>query len=278
VGGGADDQFNESVRILVCVLNSASRKLPEQLRHTKYGEHLLLIVDECHRAGAAEMRKLFEAPRAYTLGLSATPERDEDQDDVENEIEAPEPQATASLPVLERELGPIFYEMNYAEAIRLGVLAPFTIEHYALSLNSKEKNQYTAMSEEITDLRRALETPSRRGLALIRWCRSRAGAKDSRARRLISLITERKQLLYRIEQRFKAVERLVTTAVTNDPNTRIIIFHESISEVMALFARLRKLGHRVVAEHSEFPDRLRAQAISLFRSGTAQIVVSAKSL
>jgi hypothetical protein len=47
---------------------------------------------------------------------------------------------------------------------------------------------------------------------------------------------------------------------------------------MTLFDRLRQRGYSVVAEHSEFPDRLRAQAIRLFRQGAAQIIVSAKSL
>jgi superfamily II DNA or RNA helicase len=277
LGGGAHDQFDKSHRILICILNSASRKLPEQIRHLKLGEQLLLIVDECHRAGASEMQKLFDVPRAFTLGLSATPERD-DEVDIDDEVSSARSEGGADQSVLEREIGPIVYEMTYAEAINAGVLAPFGIEHYGLSLSATERAKYTAISQEITDLRRELETGSRRGLALIRWCRSASGSKNPKARRLIGLISDRKRLLYSSEQRFKAVDRLIHDALVADANSRIIIFHESIAEVMALFARLRRLGYAVVAEHSEFPDRLRAQAISLFRRGVAQIVVSARSL
>ena len=223
------------------------------------------------------MQRLFDVPRAFTLGLSATPERD-DELDTDDEVNSVCTEGAADQSVLEREIGPIVYEMTYAEAINAGVLAPFGIEHYALSLNATERSKYTAISQEITDLRRELETGSRRGLALIRWCRSASGAKNPKARRLIGLISERKRLLYTSEQRFKAVDRLVHDALAADANSRIIIFHESIAEVMALFARLRRLGYAVVAEHSEFPDRLRAQAISLFRRGVAQIIVSARSL
>jgi superfamily II DNA or RNA helicase len=277
LGGGGHDQFDASHRVLICILNSASRKLPEQIRHLNLGQQLLLIVDECHRAGATEMQKLFDVPRSFTLGLSATPERD-DEADLDDEVSSPRSETEPDQSVLEREIGPIVYEMTYAEAISAGVLAPFVIEHYALSLNATERSKYTAISQEITDLRRELETGSRRGLALIRWCRSASGAKNPKARRLIGLISERKRLLYTSEQRFKAVDRLIHDALAADANSRIIIFHESIAEVMALFARLRRLGYAVVAEHSEFPDRLRAQAISLFRRGVAQIIVSARSL
>ncbi|HEV2153004.1 DEAD/DEAH box helicase [Bradyrhizobium sp.] len=276
LGAGENDEFDDERRILICVLNSASRKLPFEVRRLSLGERLLLVVDECHRAGAAEMRKLFDAPRAYTVGLSATPEREDDTDD-ENDSDdtmGRNPDQT----VLEREIGPVIYEMTYAEAINGGILAPFIIEHYALSLSGPEQTKYSALSQEITDLRRELETGSRRGLALIRWCRSAGGSKNPSARRLIALISDRKQLLYRAQERFRAVDRLISEATAVDQNSRIIIFHESIAEVMTLFAQLRLRGYAVVAEHSEFPDRLRAEAISLFREGTAQIIVSAKSL
>lgn len=179
---------------------------------------------------------------------------------------------------MEREIGPVIFELNYAQAIEQGILPSFTIEHYALSLEQDEARSYRELSKEITDLRKQLETRSRRGLALIKWCRSPAGVKDPRARRLMSLTSERKRLLYGMQQRFKAVDKLLTDTLQRDPDSRIIIFHESIAAVMKLFAHLRMRGHKVVAEHSELPDRLRSQAISYFRSGLAQIIVSAKSL
>jgi hypothetical protein len=47
---------------------------------------------------------------------------------------------------------------------------------------------------------------------------------------------------------------------------------------MNLFAMLRNKGFAVVAEHSKFPDDMRAESLRLFRRGTAQVIVSAKSL
>ena len=55
LGGGSDESFNAETRILICVLNSAGRKLPEIVRKAGVGSSLLLVVDECHRAGAEEI-------------------------------------------------------------------------------------------------------------------------------------------------------------------------------------------------------------------------------
>jgi hypothetical protein len=168
--------------------------------------------------------------------------------------------------------------MNYAEAVELGVLAPFVIEHYGLTLRPEERNRYDKLSREITDLRRDLETKTRRGLALLRWCRSASGQRDPRAQRFLSLTNERKLFLYRAQARLLAVQQLIKQAFQTYERPRIIIFHESIDDVMIIFDSLRQLGFPVVAEHSEFSDRLRSESIRLFRTGTAQIIVSAKSL
>jgi superfamily II DNA or RNA helicase len=281
MGGGHSDGFNDEIRVLICVLNSAAKKLPPEVERAAIGKDLLLIVDECHRAGASEMKQVFATRRAFSLGLSATPERENDvlpdEDDAQSERESEEAIPFADS-VLGQELGPVVFEMNYAEAIRNGVLPPFRIVHYGLSLVPKEREKYERVSRDITDLRTELETGTRRGLALIRWCRSRAGAQNPRAAQFLSLASERKRLLYRIEERFNAVLAILQRAFAQNPNTKAILFHESIEEVMGLFGRLREAGYAVVAEHSEFPDSMRAESLRLFRQGTARVIVSARSL
>ncbi len=282
MGGGHNDSFSEHIRILICVLNSAAKKLAPQVDQTGAAGELLLIVDECHRAGAAEMKQVFHTKRAFSLGLSATPERNEDPSadaDAESLIVGEdEPPPPFEETILGQELGPVVFEMNYSEAIRRGVLPPFRIVHYGLSLDPKEHEKYDGLSREIKELRDELENGSRRGLALIRWCRSRAAAQNPKAAQFLGLASERKRLLYRIAERFLAVMEILRQAFAQNPETKAILFHESIDEVMALFAMLRSAGYAVVAEHSEFPDSMRAESLRLFRQGTAQVIVSARSL
>ncbi len=273
LGGGHTETFESGKRVLICVLHSASKKLREDIARTGIAKDLLLIVDECHRAGAAAMQRVFETPRLASLGLSATPERDDDHDDVEENTPS-----QAAQNVLATELGPVIYELNYATAIREGILPPFTVEHYGLSLQPPEAQRYDRLSREITDLRRVLETGTRRGLALLRWCRSKAAAKNPQAAQFVALTSQRKRLLYQMEQRRAAVLRLLREAFQENPQTKAILFHESIEEVMALFELLRHQGCPVVAEHSGFSDALRAESLRLFRQNTARVIVSARSL
>ena len=282
MGGGDEAILDEQTRIVVCVLNSAARKLPALVHNAGVGPSLLLVVDECHRAGSAEMQKVFTTERACVLGLSATPERDNDP--APDEDGFPESREEASEPpefsntVLGRELGPVVFDLNYADAIALGILPPFRIVHYGLSLKPLESVQYEKVSREIKNLRDELERPGRQGLGLIRWCRSKAAASNPAASRLISLTAERKRILFRMEERANAVVRILRDAFAENPETKAILFHESIDEVMRLFALLRAEGLAVVAEHSEFPDQVRATSLRLFRQGAARIIVSAKSL
>lgn len=279
LGAGSRDGFGPSVRVLVCVLASASKRLAQEVDRAGVGNRLLLIVDECHRAGAREMQQVFQTRREYSLGLSATPEREESADDDRADDEGA---LVGSVPSFEesvvgRELGKVIYELSYAAAIERQILPPFKVVHYGLSLSAQERASYEKLSQEIRDLRSELETSKRRGLALMRWARSKAGS-DVRAARLISLTTERKQLLFHMTERQRAVLSILREAFAQSPDTKAILFHESIDEVMHLFCALRSAGYAVVAEHSEFPDGLRAESLRLFRRGSANVIVSARSL
>src|SRR5205823_6089214 len=61
-------------------------------------------------------------------------------------------------------------------------------------------------------------------------------------------------------------------------DARVILFHESIDEVVRLFLQLRGEGVAAVMEHSDLPGELRDASLELFRSGVAPVIVSARSL
>ena len=120
------------------------------------------------------------------------------------------------------------------------------------------------------------------GSSFFQWVRRVAGKGGDGlglpAARLIGDISRRKELLYRIEARAAAVEELIRKEFEFNPDARVILFHESIEEVMRLFTRLRDAGFPAIAEHSELPTSVRESGLNLFRKGIAQIIVSAKSL
>ena len=71
---------------------------------------------------------------------------------------------------------------------------------------------------------------------------------------------------------------LIEQEFTNNPDARVILFHESISEVEDLFAHLHARRLQAIMEHSELPESMRETGLDLFREGIARIIVSARSL
>lgn len=280
LGGGYNDSFEGDIRILLCVLKSAAERLPRLVSKAGVGDSLLLIADECHRAGAPEMSRLFATKRAYNLGLSATPERE----DCLNESLDDEENSQYNLSLLGRELGPIVYSMTVHEAFEQGILPEFEIHHYGLLLNDEERQGYDALSRRLRDATAELRevghqfgihdqniTQRLQGLA------KREDRLGAVARRCVLLSRDRKRLLYDAATRLEAVQWILKKEFAEDSGVRAILFHESIENVMNIYHVLLD-DFPVSVDHSQLPESLRANSIALFRQGLAQVLVSARSL
>ena len=281
LGGGHEDSFSERTRILICVLKSAAAKLP-RIVSDDIGEKLLFVVDECHRAGASEMRQVFNTKRKYNLGLSATPEREYYDEELDELVFS----SDYDHSLLGRELGPIVYEMNLKEAFEKCILPKFELRHYALPLTPQERQKYDSLSRMIQEMRSELMDKGRNKAlrneyALFSWCQSLA-KQDTElgtlARRFIGKVNDRKRLLYDTKARKDAVVKILKEEFRRNRDSRAILFHESIDEVMSLFLALLKERIPVVVENSYLSEDIRENSIELFRKGTAKVIVSARSL
>lgn len=272
LGGGYDEGFTGGKRILITVLASASERLPRLVKEANVEEHLMLVADECHRAGATEMSKVLKTKCRWSLGLSATPEREDDDD------------AGYDESPLGKRLGPIIYEFNLADALRDGLVPKFTINHYGLNMTANERQRYEPLSRSITDVMSQLKAQrdSRSDGDFFSWVRTVAtrsqGDVGALAMRFVSDVSKRRELLSHMEARGNAVIQLIEHEFTTNPEARIILFHESIADVMDLFARLYQKGLPAIAEHSDLPASYRETGLDQFRKGIARIIVSARSL
>jgi len=276
MGGGQELAPASDLRVLICVLNSARERLPGFVSKARWAERMLLVVDECHRANADQARRIFEAKPRYTLGLSATPEQDLEDEGVPTD-EAYE------KGVVGQALGPIIYDFTIKQSLAAGLLTPFEVWHIGLSLSPPEASEHARLSREITDLRKALQRrhrKSRSKQSFLAWCQtqaSRRGPAEADAQRFIGLANRRKRLLYRAKARTDIALAILSESVT-DPDGRAIVFHESIDEIETLFLQADAMGLPAVLEHSQLPDSLRAENIGAFREGVARVIISAKSL
>lgn len=119
------------VRFCLVVLNTARTRglgLPPH-------RPAMLVVDECHRAGAAQSQRALQGKFVATLGLSATPEREYDR---------------ALDEVLVPRLGPIVFNYSYVDAAADGVIAPFELINVEVPLTPDEHDRYTKLSRDVT--------------------------------------------------------------------------------------------------------------------------------
>jgi len=284
LGGGYKDDLTGEHRILVCILNSAAKSLAHHVERSGQADHLLLIVDECHRARGKVMSQVFCCPRAFSLGLSATPE---ERDSTGREGQQTTKGDDSLEDVVLDNLGPIVYELTVKDAIDQGILSTFEIRHYGLQLEPKERQAYEKYSREIRNLEKTLRRATNRSKSGL-WssifqvaqhlASKGKGEQRVAAERYILEIRRRKQLLYHACNRKRAVLELVRRTIEASPCARILVFHESIKEVMSLYLMLLRQGFRVAVDHSELPDSIRVDSIDLFRTGKAQILVSARTL
>lgn len=276
MGGGQDLSPTSELRVLICVLNSARDRLPGLVAKAGWAERALLVVDECHRANAEQAQRIFDSKPAFTLGLSATPERDSESEGL------PTDEAYQNG-VVGQALGPIIYDFTIRQSLEAGLLTPFEVWHIGLSLSAEEATDHARMSREITELRKSLQgrhRKSRSKQAFLAWCQTQAGkgvAAASEAARFIGLANGRKRLLYRAKARTDVALGILSESVVSSDG-RGIVFHESIEEIETLFLQAEDLKLPVVLEHSKLPDGLRAQNINAFRQGVARVIISAKSL
>ncbi|MBP1819260.1 DEAD/DEAH box helicase [Mycobacterium sp. OAE908] len=267
LGAGGKATFTDR-RAIVAVINTASTKLPPLAAS---GQPLMLIVDECHRAGAPKYREVLRTRAPFRLGLSATPDREEL--DESGEPLSYDEQAVG------QSLGGVVYRFTLKDARRAGWLPEFSLHHHGIALAPDERREYDTISRRVDD---AADSLRAHGVEPVR-ARSIAGRKDEAgdaARLWVQLTAQRKDLLYRAQERQRVAQLLTAQLFRDGSRPRVLLFHERVHEAEALFDLLSQTlpNIRVELEHSKLPDRRRTAALAAFASGAAPILVSVKSL
>lgn len=268
LGAGTKNTF-EGKRVLVAVLNTAAVRLPSLAADH---QPLMLIVDECHRAGAPKFSNVLATPSQFRLGLSATPDREEMN-------EEGEPLAYDAQ-VVGRELGGVVFSFGLKEARHAGWLPDYTLHHHAVALLAEERERYARLSREVddaADAMRALGGEQGRARQLGR----RSDDLGRAAARWVMLTGQRKDLLYRAAERQRVASLIVGQLFSSDnARPRAILFHERVAEAVELFDVLRSSlpDIPIALEHSKLPERERQAALASFASGDTPVLVSVKSL
>jgi superfamily II DNA or RNA helicase len=267
LGAGKKESF-EGKRVLVAVLNSAARKLPDLANSVS---PLMLVIDECHRAGAASFSKVLDTKAKYRLGLSATPSRDEVDE--------------AGLPlaydqqIVGRKIGSVVFRFGLREAREIGWLPSYTVHHHGVRLHENERREYERISRKVTDAADRLTSSGVQSSQA--WSLAGKGGEiGPLAQAYIGALTARKDFLYRVSERGRVAARVVEESLMRESRPKILLFHERVAEVEELFEELRSNipSARIGIEHSKLPAASRRSVLTEFRDGKLDVLVSVKSL
>ena len=106
---------------------------------------ILLVFDECHRAGEKGLREFCELEFNMTLGLSATPERESGFSTSENDDDSTDfTNSVGDNEAIENLLGKVIDEFSLEDAMEVGsILTPFNYHLDVVSLTAQEQNDYS---------------------------------------------------------------------------------------------------------------------------------------
>ena len=257
IGGLAPDP-NPDHLIIVAVIDSARTGGRSLVKHWNgLALPTMLVVDECHWAGSEYNRGVFEGDARWRLGLSATPERGDDGFDE----------------VLEPELGGIVYRYSLKDAMDDGVLADLRLVNLLIDLSKSELSEYQGLEGRIEKLQADLLRQHPELFEHADWTSAVAMAakSDPLAKRLNTMVTERRRLLARSSGRFVMAKRLIDAGEFS--GRRTIVFNETIEQAEHVADLAREGGISVVVDHSKMHPRNRTSSHTRFRGGGAECLV-----
>lgn len=233
-GEGIPSQPN---RVNIMVINTARRQAPIVSAQGA----VMLIVDECHRAGSPMNALALTGRKTASLGLSATPHRD--YDDGFEELVRP-------------QLGEIVFTYDYNDAALDGVIVPFELVNVEFPMSDIEVTRY--------------ERATRRVARLSSRQRGGEDVADALTRALLTRSRIAAEAQFRIPTAVHLVEQ--------HQNARCIVFHERIRDAEEIARLIRERGRTATTYHSHLAVELRRDNLRLFRRGAFDVLVTCRAL
>ncbi len=255
VGGGYDDWQSH---INIIVMASAAKRLYQR---QDMGNSHLVIVDECHRIGARESRKALSCKKKATLGLSATPERED-----------------SGLHIVGELLGDVLIQYRYADALADGVIPPFTLKAVQAELSRKERGEYDRLQRSIVNLTKSLSAKYGGRGNLVATCQGllKRGVADKEIGTFLKVIREQKELLNSAKSRFSVLDILIAKH-TMKYKQKTMVFHESVEEIEDLVKRFKSL--KPLQYHYKIGGKkAKQEVLNNFKDGVSNLLFSCRAL
>ena len=224
-------------RINILVINTARTKIERLVGKNPS----FLIVDECHRAGSPINAKSIKGQFQATLGLSATPEREND---------------TGFYDHISPALGEIIFKYTYREAKNDSVICDFELCNVETKMTIDEEKEYEDLTKKIQKTSHMVSSG------------------------LCSETILKALMIKRARVSNNAKKRIPVAIKITDLNSgaRTIIFHESIDSANVIYEILNSQKKSVTLYHSRLPYNIRRANLINYRKGVFDILVTCRAL
>lgn len=214
----------------------------------------LLIADEVHNLGAHKLQATLSPEIPLRLGLSATPERHRDEEGTRAIFDY---------------FGDVVYEFGIAEAIKRGVLVPYTYHPVLVDLTPAETDDYLSLTEQIIRL-------------------FPRGENEEMPEALRMLLIKRARLLASAAEKLPALSRILREF--DDPVQKAIVYcgdgrvecpvsEEDERQILAVTRLLGDTHHLRVRKFTcEEPSEVREEILTRLSNGEINAVVAIRCL
>lgn len=269
-GDGHHDSYLNDKQVIIYIYNSAvlNNNIISDIESIPDKKHFM-IVDECHRSGSPEFRRIFDNRFEFTLGLSATPNRPTDDTFTE---------------IIEPNLGKIIFRYTFKEALDENIIPPFEIYNLAIQLTTEERTKYEELTDIIRKTVKKLKgryydrihgVPEELFEAILRKIQSEIGTPDPDISRYFSVTSERKRSLYKAENRWECLKYILE----ENRRKKVILFHESIAAVdWKIYGDSYLSSKNILLYHSGLSTSTNKVSLDLYRRVPDAILVSVKAL
>jgi DNA phosphorothioation system restriction enzyme len=221
-----------------------------------FSSPVMLIADEVHNLGASSSVDKLPPNADYRLGLSATPERWQDEE---------------GTTALSAYFGEVVFEFGLAEAIREGALTPYNYYPVIIDLELDELHQYMELTRKIAEAS----------------VRSKKSSADDDA--LKFLLLRRARLLASARNKLPALRSLLSSQELRSSTHNLIYCgdgrvesstDESEEKQINAISRMvgRELGWKASTYVAETPNDVRSQLLRDFASGRLRALIAIRCL
>lgn len=249
----------ESKKITITVINSAVKNNSLEKIHSK-NPFDLLITDECHHYGSTTFSKIFKFDTEYSLGLSATPERENDVKGTKKIVMG---------------IGKKIFKLSHLDDPK--AIPPFCIWSILVNLTGNELNEYKENSKQIIKLNEyfsikfGIDYSDEKSEKI----KKLAEKNNHAAKKMLSLWSKQANVKYNAENKIELIDNLVDLENEN----KIIIFSERINFSKKIYKKLKnKSNLNVFIIHSKLSKKEVLETLEKFRKSKIGVLIATKMI